>query len=210
MIAEVVYKIWIAHIITIILKSYWQHGILQFFLLFIPISNSILVHPQDGISRLHRADDVIFCPTCIVHLNGMVCEIKCKGSFCNCFMGCCFKDLFQTEHSMLYSHNHDQLYKHICMYIYTCMQNHNNDTIKTTSDTVFYRNIPLTLFERVVCERELETEQNWNILTSPLLWPSVFLSRSPGLLNRRPGGPGFCRVLAFSTPSCLQTLWSPN
>ena len=36
------------------------------------------------------------------------------------------------------------------------------------------------------CERELETEYNWNMLT-PRLWPSVLcLSRSPGLLNRRP------------------------
>ena len=36
------------------------------------------------------------------------------------------------------------------------------------------------------CERELETEHNWNILT-PKLWPSALcLSRSPGLLNRSP------------------------
>ena len=36
------------------------------------------------------------------------------------------------------------------------------------------------------CERELEIEHNCNILT-PLLWPSALcLSRSPGLLNRRP------------------------
>ena len=36
------------------------------------------------------------------------------------------------------------------------------------------------------CERELETKHNWNILT-PKLWPSALcLSRSPGLLNRRP------------------------
>ena len=66
----------------------------------------------------------------------------------------------------------------------------------------------LTLFERVVCGWELETEQNCNILTSPLLWPSAFLSRSPGLLNRRPGGPALCCVLFFSTASCLQTLIS--
>ena len=45
----------------------------------------------------------------------------------------------------------------------------------------------------------------------PLLWPSVLcLSRSPGLLNRRPGGPAFCWVLAFSTPSCHQWVWSPK
>ena len=43
--------------------------------------------------------------------------------------------------------------------------------------------------ERVVCERELETEQNCNILTPTLMAITVFLSRSPGLLNRGPGGP---------------------
>ena len=40
---------------------------------------------------------------------------------------------------------------------------------------------------RFACERELETEHNWNILT-PKLWPSALcLSRSPGLLNRSTG-----------------------
>ena len=48
------------------------------------------------------------------------------------------------------------------------------------------------------CERELETEHNWNILT-PKLWPSaLYLSRSPGLLNRSPGVRSIgCWVLAF-------------
>ena len=46
------------------------------------------------------------------------------------------------------------------------MQNHNDDT-------VFLKNIPLTLFERVVCDRELETEQNCNILTPTLMAISV-------------------------------------
>ena len=40
-----------------------------------------------------------------------------------------------------------------------------------------------------MCERELETEQNCNILTRTLLAITAFLSRSPGLLNRRPEGP---------------------
>ena len=101
---------------------------------------------------------------------------------------------------MLYCH--DQLYKHICM------RNHYDDTIKT-SNTVFQKNIPLTLFERVVCERELETGQNCNILTPTLLAITAFLSRSPGLLNRGPGGQP-CWVLAFSTASCHQRVWSPN
>ena len=35
----------------------------------------------------------------------------------------------------------------------------------------------------------METEQNCNILTPTLIATTAFLSRSPGLLNRRPGGP---------------------
>ena len=63
-------------------------------------------------------------------------------------------------------YSHDQLYKHICM------RNHNNDTIITSED-VLQKNIPLTLFERFVCERQLETEQNCNILTPTLMAISV-------------------------------------
>ena len=48
--------------------------------------------------------------------------------------------------------------------------------------------MPLTLFERIVFERELETEQNCSILTPTLLAITAFLSRSPGLLNWGPGG----------------------
>ena len=55
----------------------------------------------------------------------------------------------------------------------------------------FRKNIPLILFERVVCKRELDTEQNCNILTLTLMAITVFLSRSPGLLNRGPGEPAF-------------------
>ena len=40
-----------------------------------------------------------------------------------------------------------------------------------------------------MCERELETEQNCNILTPTLLAITAFLSRSPGLLNWGPRGP---------------------
>ena len=36
---------------------------------------------------------------------------------------------------------------------------------------------------------ELETEQNCNILTPTLMAITAFLSRSSGLLNRKPGGP---------------------
>ena len=57
--------------------------------------------------------------------------------------------------------------------------------------------------ERVVCERELETEQNCNILTPTLLAITAFLSRSPRLLNRGPGAQSLW-VLVFSTASYLQ------
>ena len=89
---------------------------------------------------------------------------------------------------MLYSH--EQLYIHI--YIYICMQDHNDDTIKT-SDTVLKKNIPFTLLKGL-CVRQWETEQNCNILTPTLLAITAFLSRSPGLLNREPGGPTSLRA----------------
>ena len=42
-----------------------------------------------------------------------------------------------------------------------------------------------------------------------LLWSSVFLSCSPGLLNQGPGAQPLL-VLVFSTASYLQLVWSPN
>ena len=67
-------------------------------------------------------------------------------------------------------------------------------------------------FVRFVCERELENKQNCNILTPPpLLWPSALcLSRSPRLLNQKPGGPALCWMMAFSTASCLWFIGSPT
>ena len=56
-----------------------------------------------------------------------------------------------------------------------------------------------------MCERELETEQNCNILTPTLMAISVvFLVLL--VLSRRPGGSAFCWVLVFSTTSCLRLL----
>ena len=47
------------------------------------------------------------------------------------------------------------------------------------------------------CERQLETEHNWNILT-PKWWPSALcLSRSPGQLNRSPGVHSAGYLLSF-------------
>ena len=125
---------------------------------------------------------------------------------------------------MLYSH--EQLDIHICR----CMQNHNNDTIKTSEDSSL-KKYTSHFIERVVYEKELEAEQNCNILTPTLMAITAFLSRSPGLLNLGPGVPAslghgphssffptdlnfncsigvpegpLCWVLVFSTASYLQ------
>ena len=85
----------------------------------------------------------------------------------------------RTLLSMLYSQ--EQLYIHICVQKY-------NDAIKTGRHGSL-ENIPLTLLKRVVCEREFETEQRLQHIEPPsLLATTAFLSRSPGLLNRGPGG----------------------
>ena len=45
----------------------------------------------------------------------------------------------------------------------------------------------------------------------PLLWPSaLWLSRSPGLLNRRTRGPALCWMMAFFNASYQQLLWIPT
>ena len=62
-----------------------------------------------------------------------------------------------------------------------------------------------------MCERELETEQNCNILTPTLLAITTFLSRSPGLLNWGPGGPaslGHVPQSSIFSPTHLISNWS--
>ena len=74
--------------------------------------------------------------------------------------------------------------------------------------------IPLTLFVRVrkgwvgfYCERELETEQNWNILTPHSYGRQCCVFLVLQLLNRRPRDPLW---MDFFTASYQQLLWSPN
>ena len=71
-----------------------------------------------------------------------------------------------------------------------------------------------------MCERELENEQNCNILTPTLLAITAFLSRSPGLLNRGPGGPAYLSAVPQSSilsptrliPNCNCSIgaWGPT
>ena len=57
---------------------------------------------------------------------------------------------------------------------------------------------------------ELESEQNCNTLTPPptLLATAAFLSRSPGLLNRGPGGGSLCWDIVLLPASSLQLIWT--
>ena len=80
------------------------------------------------------------------------------------------------------------------------------NTIMTTSDTAL-RKIYLSLYLKV-CLWEGVGERT-AIYWPPLLWPSAFLSHSPGLLNPGPGAQPLW-VIVFSTASYLQLVWSPN
>ena len=88
-----------------------------------------------------------------------------------------------------------------------CRQNHNDDTIKT-SDTVL-RKLYLSLYFKGLRVRGSWRPNRTATYWPPLYWPSAFLSRSPGLLNRGPGvsaslGAGFLyRILS-------PLVWSPN
>ena len=97
--------------------------------------------------------------------------------------------------------------------LYT-QHNNDDDTIKTRSDTLFQKNIPLTLFEKVVCARELETEQNCNILTSSLIAISVsfLFSRAAHPDAREPSfvlGAGFLYHI-FSPNSSIGSPEAPS
>ena len=65
-------------------------------------------------------------------------------------------------------------------------QHNNNDAIMKTSDTVL-RKVYLSLYLKGLCVRGSWRPNRTATYWPPLLWPSAFLSRSPGLLNRRPG-----------------------
>ena len=105
--------------------------------------------------------------------------------------------------------------------LWLTIQTHNTYTSTYTcriiTTTQFFRKICTCHFIWKGCIVRGSWRPNRTAIYWPsLLWPSAFLSRFPGLLNRRLGGPALCWVLAFSTISCLQnwsgfqTLWSPK
>ena len=76
---------------------------------------------------------------------------------------------------------------------YICMQIHNN-AMKTSEHTSLEK-YTSHFIERVVCERELEAEQNRNIAIT------AFLSRSPGMRNRGPGAQPLWDMFLFPASS---------
>ena len=70
-------------------------------------------------------------------------------------------------------------------YTYTYTRRNIFNTIRTSEDTSLGK-YTSHFIESVVCERELETKQNCNILTPTLMAITAFLSHTPGLLNRGP------------------------
>ena len=101
------------------------------------------------------------------------------------------------------------LYRHI----YICMQNHNDDTIRTSEDTSLEKYTSHFIWKGwkglLKVRGELETEQNCNILTPTFMAITAFLSCSPGLLDRGPGGPASLRPVphssTFSTTATAQS-----
>ena len=102
---------------------------------------------------------------------------------------------------MLDSHIHDH-------YAYTYTYRNIFNTIRTSEDSSLEK-YTSHFIERVVFERELETEQNCNILNPTLMAITAFLSRSPELLNRGPWGPaslGHGPHSSFFSPTNLNFL----
>ena len=97
------------------------------------------------------------------------------------------------------------------MHIYTYICWIHTDAIINDERRLLLKNMYLSLyckgFKKVnqsLCVRGSWRPNITAIYWAPLLWPSALcLSRSPGLLNRRPRGP-LCCVRAFSTASCHQ------
>ena len=86
-----------------------------------------------------------------------------------------------------------------------------NTTTQWRRATQFFKKIYLSLYLKGLCVRG-----SWRPNRTAIYWPlhsyghqrCVFLVLL--MLNRRSGGPAFCWVLAFSTTSFHQTLWSPK
>ena len=96
------------------------------------------------------------------------------------------------------------------IYIYICIQNHNDDTIMKTSDSVL-RKIYLSLYLKGLCMRG-----SWRPNRTATYWPPHFTGHNrvsfPFSWAAQPEarGPSSQLGAVFSTASFLQLFWSPN
>ena len=112
---------------------------------------------------------------------------------------------------MLYSYNHDQLYKHI-IHIHLPMHAEHNDTMKTTSDTVLLEKYTSHFIERLCVRRSWKP--NRTAYWPPLYWPyplffSVLLCCSTGGLGAHSAGCWLSLRHLVTNGSGLQTAWHP-
>ena len=114
--------------------------------------------------------------------------------------------IFILVSTCIYSYTCTYIYSYIFIfrYMYICcilICRHNKDEQHSSLEKYTSHFI-----ERVVCERELKTEQNCNTLTLTPMATTAFLSRSPGLLTRGPGVPaslGHVPHSSIFSPTCL-------
>ena len=115
---------------------------------------------------------------------------------------------------LLDSHMQIHIYIYTCIYMQNGSQRHKDkQTSENFFDKIYTSHFIVRVrkgYSRFYGERELKTEQNCNISTPHSYGRQRCLSCSPGLLNRRPRGSAFCWVLAFSTTSYQQLLWTPT
>ena len=93
---------------------------------------------------------------------------------------------------------------------------HHNDTIIMMQEDFFIKIYTSHFLARVrkgcsrfACERVLETEYNWNILT-PKLWPPALCLFSFSRAAQPEAQDPLCWLMASFTASYQQLLWSPN
>ena len=93
------------------------------------------------------------------------------------------------------------------IYTYTCRRH--IDAIIKTSEDFFKKAIPLTLFKRLCVWEGVGDRTELQHIDPHSYGYQCFFPVLLMLLNRRTGGP-LCWVLASSTSSCHQWVWSPK
>ena len=97
------------------------------------------------------------------------------------------------------------MYMHLHMHACRTQRYNNKDERYSSLKKIY-----LSLFERVVCERELEIEQNCNILIPTLMATSVYFPFSWAAQPVAWGPASLDAVFFFFTASYLQLVWSPT